>query len=167
VQSVLLLEETRSTVCSAIHNHAEIQYCQLLSAKQCDASSLYFLDIDLPKTRSTQCHHIFKDLDVCLLSCAPIVDSTLDIQSCSLAIVTGVGRDIYFQRSFRVQVSNHKDFQPESIKFVSFLTNIRVNMETPSVLSGHDEKNCTAVQAILRLYKVVSTHFQRSLKSNS
>jgi hypothetical protein len=143
VQSVLLLEETRSTVCSAIHNHAEIQYCQLLSAKQCDASSLYFLDIDLPKTRSTQCHHIFKDLDVCLLSSAPIGDSTLDIQSCSLAIVTGVGRDIYFQRSFRV------------------------NMETPSVLSGHDEKNCTAVQAILRLYKVVSTHFQRSLKSNS
>ncbi|CAL4998719.1 unnamed protein product [Urochloa decumbens] len=157
VQSVLLLEETRSTICSAIRSHSEIQYCQLHSARQCGASSLYFLDIDLPKTRSdtAHCHHIFEDLDVCLLSSAPIGDSTLDIQSCSLAIATGVGRDINFQRSFRVLMSNHGDFQSESIKFVSFLTNIRIKMETSIILSDHDEKSHDAVKAILELYEAV------------
>ena len=122
MQSVLLLEETRSTICSAIHNYVEIKYCQLHSAKKYDALSLYFVDIDLSKTRSTQCHHMFKNLDVYLLSSAPIVDSTLDIQSCSLAIVSGVSRDTYFQRRFRIQMSNHKDFIQESLNLLVFLS---------------------------------------------
>ena len=93
---------------------------------------------------------MFKNLDVCFLSSAPIVDSTLDIQSCSLAIVTGVSRDTYFQRRFRIQMSKRKDFIQESLSLLVFFINTRLNMETSSVISRHDEKNDTSIQAILK-----------------
>ncbi|KAL6653613.1 hypothetical protein ACP70R_008537 [Stipagrostis hirtigluma subsp. patula] len=159
VHSSLLLEETRSLLCSAVRNmnKREIQFCRLLSIEKTDFSFGYFLDIDLAMTRSDdiQCRHIAQDFDVCLLSLMSPLDSGFDVMSSFLAIVSGVGRDTFFQRSFRVLVSNSEKFHPENVKFVSFLTNIKYRMVIASILSIRDERDDAAVGAVLELYKKI------------
>lgn len=150
----LLLEETRAILCSAISNQAELQYCPLISVEPCESPSLFFVDIDLDMARSEsiQCYHIAQDYDVCLLSSRPLVDSSMEEMSCSLAIAVGIGRDIYYQKGFRVIVNAEK-FQPENMQYVSFLPNIRSNVTVANILC--EEKNHSAIDAILQLYKMV------------
>lgn len=156
--SGLLLEETRSSICAAIENFTEIQYCQLISVKPCDIRSLYYLDIDLAGSREIMCRHIAQDYDVCLLSNNPITETIPDITHCSLGLAFGIDRETFFQSGFRVLVSNPKDFQPERIKYVSFLTNIKFNIEISRALCLNDGKINVAVEEALKLYTKVITH---------
>jgi len=161
-QSKLLLEETRAVICCSINNRAErdIQFCQLLSVDKWDSASGFFLDIDLAMTMSDdiKSQYIATDGDICLLSLkAPLV-SDMDVMSSHLGIVVAVGRDMLFQRSFRVLVSDVGTFEPEKIKFVSFLTNIANELEIASILSLRDESDENAISSLLELYKMVN-HF--------
>lgn len=157
VYSGLLLEETRSSICAAIENYTEIQYCKLISVKPCDIQSVYYLDIDLMTgSHGMMCHHIAHDYDVCIVSDNPIAKSILDITHCSLGLAVGIGRETFFQSSFRVLV-NPKDFHPEKVKYVSFLTNIKYNMEISHALCLNDGKMNVAVEEALKLYKKVIT----------
>ncbi|TVT98821.1 hypothetical protein EJB05_55850, partial [Eragrostis curvula] len=148
---ILLVEETRASLCSALKN----KYCPLLSVKQCESPSLFFIDIDLDMASSDIIgfHHIFEDFDACLLSSRPLLESNIDELYCSLAITIGVGRDTNFQKSFRVMVAKNKDFQPDKMRYVTFLENIKFSMEIACILSN--EKDCKSVQAVLDLHKMV------------
>ncbi|KAJ1276614.1 hypothetical protein BS78_05G228100 [Paspalum vaginatum] len=157
VYSAIIMEETRSVISSRIQNKTGTQYCQLKSIKQCASPHVYYLDVDLQMTRSDEihCHHIAKDFDVCLLSPKCSNDPDLDVMSCSLGLVIGVGRDTYYQKSFRVLVSNSEMFQQERTRFVGFLTNIKYNMEIAKIMSLPENGNNIAVQALMDLYKTV------------
>lgn len=157
----LLLEETRSVLYSAISNQAELQYCPLLSVEPCESPFLFFIDINLEMASSemVKCCHIAQDYDVCLLSSEPLLDSNIDEVSCSLALAVGIGRDIYYQKSFRVIV-NAENFQPSKMKYVSFLPNIRFSMIVANILC--EEKDHAAIEALLQLYKTVNKCLQFS-----
>lgn len=157
VYSGLLIEETRSAICASIQNLSENQYFKLLSVEKCESPSLFFLDVDLLATRSDeiQSQHVARDFDACLLSSGCPKDSDFDVMSCYLGLTVGVGRYTPFQKSFRVLVSDHEMFQPDKIKFVIFLSNIKYNMEISRMLSLHHEENQTAIKALLELHRTV------------
>lgn len=165
-----LLEELRSELCSSVNNPSGTQYCKLLSVQQCGSACVYFLDIDFDAcdAKNAQCRHIACDYDVCLLTAKPLGDPNLDITTSSLAIAVGIGKDIFFQKGFRVLLSDSKDFQPQNVKYVSFLANIEQQMDISDILSLDDGKKHAAIQGVIELYHKVTKkymqHFLLSLK---
>jgi len=117
----------------------------------------------MTRSNDIQCHHVAEDFDICLLSSTSPLDPNLDIMSCYIGMVTGVGRDIFFQKSFTVLVSDSKDFVSEKTKFACFLTNIKHNMQTANVLSIGDERNNDAVQVVVELHKAINQLFSNFL----
>lgn len=157
-----MIEETRSAICASIQNFSGKQYFQLLSVQKCDSPSLFFVDVDLSAISSD---HVARDFDACLLSSKCPKDSDFDFMSCSLGLAAGIGRHTPFQKSFRVLVSDHEMFQPGKIKYVTFLTNIKHNMEIARILSHQHEEDQTAVKALLQLHRTVCPHSHYSLHS--
>jgi len=125
------------------------------SLKQCDTPNTYFLDISLSTSNNIEFHHFADDCDIFLLSSKPPDDPEFDLLSCSLGIAVGIGKDTFFQQSFRVLVSNYKEFQPDAINFVSFLANIKSSMAISRIFSLDKGMKCGAIQEIIQLYKKV------------
>jgi hypothetical protein len=159
VHSQLIVEDVRATLKSSVLDIRKTQVLHVSSVQEIGGSIL-FLDINLTKARSNdeECLHIANDFDMFILSCEYPIGSNFTEETCCLGMAMDVGEDTYYQRSFKVLLSKSK-IQPKKLKFVTFLTNLRVKVKISSALS-FDDNQSDAIEAILKLQKMVSCPFQ-------
>lgn len=132
----------------------------------CGLKNQYFVDIDL-KMAATQCFHIAKDYDVCLLSAISPLDPKFNMSKWCLGIVNGVKKDFFYQKRFQVLISrsSDEDIQLEEMKYAIFLVNITNEMKISEVLSvAADTTKCAAIDTILNLEKRVKCFISRKLR---
>ncbi|KAK1648046.1 hypothetical protein QYE76_065851 [Lolium multiflorum] len=155
IQSQLLIEEVRETLKSSVLDIKKTQVLHITAAQEIGGSIL-FLDIDLNKARSSddECLHIANDFDMFVLSCESPIGLNFTEETCCLGMAIDVGEDTYYQKSFTVLVSKGK-IQPEKIKFVTFLTNLRVKIKISAALSL-DDKQADSIETVLNLQKSIN-----------
>jgi hypothetical protein len=89
--SALLLEETRSLLCSDIQNIADAQFCKLLAVKPCDSPYIEFIN----------CYYEGKNFDICLFNTTSSKDSYFKVESCCLDITTEIGRGTFLSKELQ------------------------------------------------------------------
>uniref|UniRef100_A0A0D9XUS6 DNA2/NAM7 helicase-like C-terminal domain-containing protein n=1 Tax=Leersia perrieri TaxID=77586 RepID=A0A0D9XUS6_9ORYZ len=145
VHSNLLLDEIRRNIKSSLLEVATAQCYHALSVSFAGSSSTYYIDVDL--SRLDGCQHVVADGDLFFLSSEPSSDH---LSGC-FGIATDVGCDNRFHRSFKVFVSeNQKESDLESIKYVSFLTNIMEEMNISKALVSIASGDVGIINSILR-----------------
>uniref|UniRef100_A0A0E0MHQ1 DNA2/NAM7 helicase-like C-terminal domain-containing protein n=1 Tax=Oryza punctata TaxID=4537 RepID=A0A0E0MHQ1_ORYPU len=128
LHSNMLIEEIRRNIKSSLLKVETTQCFRAFAVSFAGPPSIYYIDIDL--CGIDNCQHAVKDGDLFFLSSQPLRGQ---LSGC-FGIATDVGHDNHFQRSFKVLVSeNQRKSDLESIKYVSFLTNI---MESINILKA-------------------------------